>query len=33
MNGWDKIKKDENDTLIILTHVGPALLSMCIKLY
>jgi Icc-related predicted phosphoesterase len=31
MNGWDKIKKDENDTLIILTHVGPALLRTTVE--
>jgi len=31
MNAWDKIKKDENDSLIILTHVGPAWLSTSSK--
>jgi len=31
MDAWNKIKKNENDSLIILTHVGPAWLSTSSK--
>ncbi|ORX52550.1 Metallo-dependent phosphatase [Piromyces finnis] len=31
MNAWDKIKKNSNDALIILTHIGPAWIGTTAK--